>query len=152
MEMVPNQRVLEWIIRLLLACSVDLLTNKSKRHLGLLFSFKLTKMLVLNCQLLPWDRTCLESTRSKAGSVVEGRFWDNRWVRGHLHLLSQKHHRQRASMYINVELYLSLLPNSWISAGCVPVMTGKFTIFWTYVFTISLIFPFSQMRIFFVLL
>ena len=49
-------------------------------------------------------------------------------------------------------LNTSFLSNSWISAGCVPVMTGKFTIFWTYVFTISLIFPFSQIRIFFVLL
>ena len=42
--------------------------------------------------------------------------------------------------------------NSWIGTGCVPVMIGKFAMFWTYAFTISRVFPYSPIRIFFALL
>ena len=56
----------------------DPASNESVRLLGPLFGREFARMLVLSRQLLPRDRTYFVSARSKAGSVVEGRFRDTR--------------------------------------------------------------------------
>ena len=64
-----KQRVLERIARFLLACLSDLFTNKSIRHLGLLFTCKLAKMLASNRWFLLGDRTTFESWFCSRGLI-----------------------------------------------------------------------------------